>query len=51
MLCIGYALHNDEDTTIGFLLLEYKSQDDADEKKIDNCFKEHYKLFEKQLNS
>lgn len=47
----GYALHNDEDTTIGFILLEYNNIDDTDEKKIDNCFKEHYKLFEKQLNS
>lgn len=46
----GYAIHK-EGNVIGFIDAEYTNSEKANEQKIDNCFKEHYRQIEKLLNT
>ena len=47
----GYAIHDKDKCVIAFICAEFIDKKDANEKTINNSFKEHYREIERLLNS
>lgn len=47
----GCSIVDSSDCVIGFICVEYINKSDADRAVIENCFREHHKIFDALLNS